>query len=40
MTEEAQDPAQAEMKAALDGGGKKLSATELIRASLAKLGGR
>ena len=32
--------AERAVKAALDGGGKKMSATELIRASLAKLGGR
>ena len=32
--------AERAVKAALDGGGKKLSATELIRASLAKIGGR
>ncbi len=32
--------AERAVKAALDGGGKKLSATELIRASLAKIGAR
>jgi Holliday junction DNA helicase RuvA len=32
--------AERAVKAAFDGGGKKLSATELIRASLAKIGAR